>query len=106
MQRLVRAFFGILLWSAVALAQLVPGRYVVELIGAPLGAEVRTQGKDALKDRVAAIRSEQARVKALIEQRNGKVLSSLDGLMNALIVNIAAADAATLSGLPGVKQVY
>ena len=106
MRGFVRALFGIVLWSAVALAQLVPGRYVVELNGAPLGAEVRTKGREALRDQVAAIRSEQARVRALIEQRNGKVLSSLDSLMNALIVKIADADASTLSQLPGVKQVY
>jgi minor extracellular serine protease Vpr len=102
----VRALLGIVFWSAAALAQLAPGRYVVELNGAPLGAEVRTKGRDALRDRVAAIRSEQARVRALIEQRNGKVLSSVDSLMNGLIVKMADADAAALSQLPGVKQVY
>jgi minor extracellular serine protease Vpr len=106
MRGFVRAFIGIVLWSAVALAQLVPGRYVVELNGAPLGAEVRSKGRDALRDQVAAIRSEQARVRALIEQRNGKILSSLDSLMNALIVKIADADAAAISQLAGVKRVY
>jgi minor extracellular serine protease Vpr len=106
MRRFVRAFIGIVFGSAAALAQLVPGRYVVELNGAPLGADVRTNGRDALRDRVAVIRSEQARVRALIEQRNGKVLSSLDSLMNALIVKIPDADASALSALPGVKQVY
>ena len=106
MRGFVRALFGIVFWSAAALAQLAPGRYVVELNGAPLGAEVRTKGRDALRDRVAAIRSEQARVRALIEQRNGKVLSSVDSLMNGLIVKMADADAPALSQLPGVKQVY
>src|SRR5260370_309540 len=106
MQRFVRAFLGILLWTGIALAQVVPGRYIVELTNAPLGAEVRTKGKEALKDRMAVIQSEQARVKALIEQRNGKVLSSVDSLMNALIVNITDADASALSALPGVKQVF
>jgi subtilisin family serine protease len=106
MRRFVRAFFGILLWSAVALAQLVPSRYVVELTGAPLGAEVRSKGRNALRDRVAAIQSEQARVTAVIEQRDGKVLSSLDSLMNALIVVTTDMDASALSALPGVKQVY
>jgi len=106
MRRFVRAFVGILLWSAVALAQPVPDRYVVELTGAPLGAEVRTKGRNALRDRVAAIQSEQARVTAVIEQRNGKVLSSLDSVMNALIVKITDMDASALSALPGVKQVY
>ena len=104
MWRSVRAFIGLLLWSAVALAQLVAGHYVVELTGAPLGAEVRTKGRDGLRDRVAAIRSEQARVRALIEQRNGKMLSSLDSLMNALIVKIGDADASALSALQSLNM--
>src|SRR4029077_14911320 len=99
MRRFVCALFGILLCSGTALAQLVPGRYIVELTGAPLGAEARTKGRDGLKDRVSVIRAEQARVRALIQQHNGKVLSSLDSLMNALIVNIADADASALSAL-------
>jgi minor extracellular serine protease Vpr len=106
MHRLVCAFIGIILLSASALAQRAPGRYVVELNGAPLGAEVRTKGRAALQNRVTAIRSEQAQVRALIEQRNGKVLSSLDSLMNALIVKINDADAPALSSLAGVKKVY
>ncbi len=106
MRGFVRAFIGLLFWASVALAQLVPGHYVVELSGAPLGGEVRTKGRDGLRDRVAAIRSDQARVRALIEQRNGKMLSSLDSLMNALIVKIGDADASALSALPGVKRVY
>ncbi|HXA65393.1 MAG TPA: S8 family serine peptidase [Bryobacteraceae bacterium] len=106
MRRSVRAFIGFLFWASEAFAQQVPGHYVVELSGAPLGAEVRTKGRDGLRDRVAAIRSEQARVRALIEQRNGKMLSSLDSLMNALIVKIGDVDASALPALPGVKRVY
>ena len=106
MPRFVRAFIGIILWAAVAFGQVVPNRYVVELAGAPLGAEVRTKGREALKDRVSAIQTEQARVRALIEQRNGQVLSSVDSLMNALIVNIPDSEASALSSLPGVKRVY
>ena len=106
MPRFLRGFVGILFCSAAALAQLVPGRYIVELTGAPLGADVRAKGRAALQNRVTAIQAEQARVRALIEQRNGKVLSSLDSLMNALIVKIADTDASALSSLPGVKQVY
>lgn len=100
------AFAGSVLWSAVALAQIVPGRYVIELNGAPLGAEVRTKGREALRDRLTAIHSEQAKVRALIEQRNGKVLSSVDSLMNALIVKINDTDVSSLSALPDVKRVY
>ena len=106
MRRFVYSLFGIFLWTGAALAQVVPDRYIVELSGPPLGAEARTKGRDVLKDRVTVIRTEQARIRALIQQRNGKVLSSLDSLMNALIVNIADADAPALAAMAGVKQVY
>lgn len=106
MLRLTTVFVGMFLWTAAAPGQLVPGRYVVELTANPLGAEVRTKGKDALKDRQAVLHSEQTRVKALIEQRKGKVLSSVESLMNALLVKIDDADASALSSLPGVRKVY
>jgi minor extracellular serine protease Vpr len=106
MGRLLRSFFGLLLWSALALAQIVPGRYVVELSGSQLGAEVRARGKAALTVRVAQIHAEQARVQRMIERNRGHVLSSVDSVMNALIVSIADEDASSLSTLPGVKKVY
>ena len=95
-----------LFMAAAALAQTVPGRYVVELNGAPMGADARTNTKAALATRVAGIRAEQARVRTLIQQNNGKVLSSVENLMDALLVAIPDANAAALAALPGVKRVY
>jgi minor extracellular serine protease Vpr len=106
MSRAMRVFFGVLLWAAVALAQVVPNRYVVELNGAQLGAEVRIKGKAALSARVTQIHAEQARVTTLIERSHGKVLSSVESLMNALLVTIPDEEAAALAALPGVKRVY
>lgn len=103
---LVQAFFGVVLWASVTAAQIVPGHYVVELMEPPLGAEVRTKGKAALVTRHKSILSEQARTKPLIEHRRGRVLSSTDSLMNALIVQIPDEQAASLAALPGVKRVY
>ena len=57
---------GILFCVAVATAQVVLDRYVVELSEEPLGAAVRTKGKAALADRHRAILAEQARVKGAI----------------------------------------
>src|ERR1700686_1472519 len=106
MQRFQRIFVVFLFLGGIALAQIVPGRFVVELNGSSLGAEARTKGKAALSGSIAQIHTEQARVKALIEQNNGKVLSSVESIMNALIVTIPDGNAATLARLPGVKKVY
>jgi minor extracellular serine protease Vpr len=106
MPRYFRAFLGILIWTSLAAAQIVPGRYVVELSGAPLGAEVRMKGRAALSSRRAQITSEQARVRPLIERRGGRVLSTVDSLMNALIVTIDDQQAAAMASMPGVRKVY
>jgi len=99
-------FSTILLWTMVASAQVIPGRYIVELAGNPLGAEVRTKGRAALRDQAARIQTEQARIRPLIEQHQGKVLSSMNSLLNALIVTAPDAEAAALAAIPGVKNVY
>src|ERR1700680_630660 len=101
-----RIFLTCLFLTGIALAQIVPGRYVVELNGSPLRGEVRTRGKAALSSRVAQIHIEQARVQALIEQNNGKVLSSVESPMNALLVANPDGNAAALALLPGVRKVY
>ena len=106
MNHLTRALAGILIWAAVAAAQIVPDRYVVELSEEPLGAAVRTKGKAALTSRHRAILSEQAVAKSAIERGRGKVVSTMDSLMNALIVHTTGQDAAALATLPGVKKVY
>ena len=104
MNHWLRAFVAIMMWAVVAAGQVVPDQYVVELSEEPLGAAARTKGKAALSDRHLAILSEQSRVKSAIESSRGRVLSSVDSLMNALIVN--APDAAALAAIPGVKAVY
>lgn len=106
MKPLNRALLVVAAWTSLTLAQVVPGRYVVELSGAGLGAEARTKGKVALASRVAQIRAEQQRVRPLIEQRGGKVLSSVESIMNGLIVTIPDDQAAALSSLPSVAKVY
>jgi len=106
MQPFLRILCAFLFVMALGSAQTVPGRYVVELNGSPLGAEVRTRGKSALSSRVTQIRTEQARVRALIEQTGGKVLSSVESVTNALLIAIPDQNAAALAALPGVTRVY
>lgn len=102
----LRALAGIALWAIAATAQVIPGRYIVELSEEPLGAAVRTKGKAALADRHKVILAEQSRVRSAIERRKGRVTSSVDSLMNALFVRLPDQDAAALSAVPGVKKVY
>ncbi len=106
MRQFQRIFIAFLLWAVAALAQAIPGRYIVELTGGPLGAEVRTRGRIALGARVSQIRAEQTRARTLVERNNGKVVSTVDSVMNALLVTIPDADSAALATLPGVKAVY
>ncbi len=106
MRQFARLFILFLFLAAIALAQVVPGRYVVELNQDPLGAAVRTRGKSALSSRIAQIHAEQGHVKGLLEQNYGRVLSSVDSVMNALLVAIPDENAAALNNLPGVKKVY
>ena len=102
----MRIAAGLAVWVSLAAAQVIPDRYVVELMEVPLGAAVRTKGKAALADRHRAILTEQSRMKSAIEGQRGQVIATTDSLMNALIVKLPGQDAATLATMPGVKKVY
>ena len=106
MRRALQLCLLLLCCAALTPAQVVPGRYVVELEGPALGADVRTKGRAALAGRRAVLRTEQARLKRQIQQNQGMVLGSVENLMNALLVSIPGQDAAALASLRGVKAVY
>lgn len=106
MRRALQLCLLLLGWVALTRAQLVPDRYVVELQGAALGTDVRTKGKAALAGRRAAVRAEQARLQRRIQQNQGRVLGSVENLMNALLVSIPGQHVAALASLPGVRTVY
>ncbi|MBM3726951.1 MAG: hypothetical protein FJW40_16200 [Acidobacteria bacterium] len=80
-----------------ALAQAVPGRYVVEL-------DAPAAGKNA--QRYAAVASQQAAARTALADRGIAVRDSFDTLMNALVVDAPDAQAAALAALPGVRRVY
>ena len=104
--KILRLAFPAVLLTLAAYAQVVPGRYIVELTRSPLGAEVRTKGRAALKDRAAQIQTDQARIRPLIERHQAKVLASMDSLFNALIITAPDSEAAAIAAIPGVKKVY
>ena len=102
----VRLSLSVLFVSVVSVfAQPVPGRYVVELSGAPAARGMSP--RDArFTARRAAVRQTQTAARRNIAARGGRVLESLDTVMNALIVSIPDARAAELRQLPGVAAVY
>jgi minor extracellular serine protease Vpr len=90
-----------------ASAQIIPGKYVVELQTEPMGAMARNRaaGADALNRR-ATIGAEQKSARALIEGRGGRVLGSMRNVINAVAVDIPEERAAELQAMPGVKKVF
>lgn len=96
-------------------AQTVPGRYIVELQGAPLVGRLAPQGKQsaAAALRTAAadeprrqLRAEQAAVQAALAERAVTVLDRVEAVANALIVEMPDARVAEVAALPGVARVY
>lgn len=90
-------------------AEVVSGRYILELSTAPVAAHVASQGrKVAMKSALAAqyrlqVRAQQTRVKALLPA-DTSVLDSADTIGNLLFVK--GGDATQLAAIPGVLKVH
>jgi len=72
-------------------------RWIVELSEEPVAARPG-------KERLAAVRGQQARLSAELESRRVRVLGRMQHVVNAVAVE--AGSAAELAGLPGVKAVH
>ncbi|MBM3764860.1 MAG: hypothetical protein FJW32_05670 [Acidobacteria bacterium] len=94
-------FRALLLFSATAIAQPVPGRYIVELSGEP-AVTVRTSERQS---RRAAIQTEQRAAARAVTLRGGRVLTTMDTTLNALVVLIPDSRAAELRNIPGVTRI-
>jgi len=93
------------------MAATVPGRYIVELSTEPVAARVAPMGKRGLRSQTAishraVIRAEHDRVRATLLKNQATVLTSMDTVVNALVVQIPDARASVLSSVPGVKRVH
>jgi minor extracellular serine protease Vpr len=84
-----------LVWLPVLSAQVVPGKYIVELAGSPA---VSTHNR-------APVRAAQARMRPSIEGLGARVVASFDLVSNAFVVEIPDADAPRLARHPGVARV-
>lgn len=90
-----------------AVGQVLPGRYIVELTGDPAAtAAVKTGRREAARERRAAIREEQGRLRARIEQADTRVSGSIDTVANALFVRMTPKRAAEIAGHPGIVHIY
>src|SRR5579871_20772 len=99
-------------FSAAVCGQVVPGRYIVELSGDPAAAAVTKQGarfaaRDArFASRRAAVRQSQAAARRLVASHGGKVMESVDTVLNALLVSIPDDRAPELMKIPGVIALH
>src|SRR5215472_5901076 len=100
--------FWLVFWAPVLAAQVVPGKYIVELTGEPaaaMAARVSGARLDGALQVRPLVRAEQARLRPQIEAIGGRVAGSADVVANALIVEIPDASAPRLAQLPGVLRV-
>ena len=82
-------------------AQVLQDYYLLEL-SAPPAARVATHLR---ADQRTAIRTDQQRVRRIVESNGAEVLDSFDLVSNALVVR-SSSTAGVLSATPGVKRVY
>lgn len=98
---MTKQLFFSLVFASLAAAQVIPNRYLVELAGEP--AAVAARGlREARRAQVAAV---QQPIRRIIEQRGGRVLASLDTVLNLLVVEGDEATAARLASAPAVLRV-
>src|SRR5258708_2395533 len=96
--------FSVLVAGAGLPAQVVPGRYIVELEGGP--AATSHLRDFAFQSRVASLNRQQAAARQAVKQAGGEVWGSTHTVANALLVRIAPEKAASLRAMPGVRHVH
>ncbi len=100
-------FLCLLLLAVPGLSQVIPGRYVLELEGQPLRQEARAAVlSEGGRTKLAAIRKLQQSVEVGVSLVRGRVISRMQNLMNALVVEVPQEAAGQLAGLQGVVKVF
>jgi subtilisin family serine protease len=101
---MLRRIAAFLLFSLLpAIAQRIPGEYVLELETPPLAERVRTL--DERNTRRAAIQGEQRAMRGRLAAMGADVFTSMETVGNLVAVRWQG-DEAALRGLPGVRKVY
>lgn len=91
-----------------AAAQVIPGRYIVELTAAPAaaGSAGLTGADRALaEERRRTLAAQQTVVRRAIEQRGVRVLTGMDTAVNALVVEAGRGEVERIGRLAGVARV-
>jgi subtilisin family serine protease len=102
----------LLLSALAAVGQVVPGRYVLELSQDPAAvaaskAGARFAARDAaFAARRAGVRQTQMSARVAVAAHGGRVIESMDTVLNALIVEIPDARAAELMQISGAFKVH
>ncbi|MCX6628877.1 MAG: S8 family serine peptidase [Candidatus Solibacter sp.] len=110
----MKTTFFLLLSASAMFAQVVPGRYILELSGDPAAVAAVQQGArpgasvaaTAMAARRGAVRQSQASARTAVAERGGTVVESLDTVFNGLIVNIPDERAAELLQVPGAVKLH
>jgi subtilisin family serine protease len=108
----MKTILFLLLSASAAFAQVVPGRYILELSGDPAAVAAVQQGArsgaraSAIAAHRIAVRQLQASARTAVAARGGTVIENLDTVFNGLIVNIPDARAAELLQIPGAVKLH
>ncbi|MEO8371417.1 MAG: S8 family serine peptidase [Candidatus Solibacter sp.] len=110
----MRATLVLLFSAAVTFAQVVPGRYILELSGDPAAVTASRQtarpgartGAAVLAAHRTAVRQLQVAARTAVAARGGTVVESLDTVFNGLIVNIPDERAAEFLQIPGAVKLH
>ena len=92
----------IFFWSAAVCAQVVPGKFIVELDGQPAALVAHVHGLTAAR---TGVRARQTTLRPRLEALGATITASLDTVANAFIVRMASGDASALAREPGVARV-
>lgn len=110
----MKTILFLLLSASATFAQIVPGRYILELSGDPAAVAAAQAGArpgarataTAMAAHRTAVRQSQASARNAVAARGGTVIESLDTVFNGLIVNIPDARAAELLQIPGAVKLH
>jgi subtilisin family serine protease len=106
---MIRLFALSALLVSSVFAQVIPGRYIIELAGEPAAtyASKRVERRAAAEsERRAQIAAEQVVARRALESAGVRVIDSVDTVLNALMVEWAGDDAEALRRIPGVAAVH
>jgi subtilisin family serine protease len=103
----MRGLAACLLSVSGLLAQVIPGRYLVELSTPSLGLLARdNHNVAATSARRSQIHAAQGQLRLWVEQHRGRLLDTLDNIMTAAAVELPEAELPGLRSQPGVAHIY